>query len=101
MERDFIIRPSGKIKKRRKKLSKNSEGDSHEISMEEAKHAFAKKVPRLIVGTGMEGGLSISDIAATYLDKKKCEVEVLPTPEAAKRWNELDGKAVGLFHFTD
>ena len=37
-ERDVLIRLSGEIKKRKKKLSKAVYGTSHIVSLEEAKH---------------------------------------------------------------
>ena len=40
-ERDILIRPSGKVKKRKWKLSRK-DGSSHVISLEEAKHIFGK-----------------------------------------------------------
>jgi hypothetical protein len=42
IEHDVLIRLSGEIKKRKKKLSKAIFGTSHIISLEEAKHIFEK-----------------------------------------------------------
>ena len=41
---DFLIRLSGEIKKRKKKLSKAVFGLSHTISLEEAKYIFEKEL---------------------------------------------------------
>jgi len=46
---DFLIRLSGEIKKRKKKLSKAVFGTSHTISLEEAKYIFEKGTERLII----------------------------------------------------
>lgn len=42
IEHDVLIRISGKIKKRKKKLSKAVFGTSHTISLDEAEHIFEK-----------------------------------------------------------
>jgi len=46
---DVLIRLSGEIKKRKKKLSKAVFGTSHTISLEEAKYIFEKGTERLII----------------------------------------------------
>ena len=51
-ERDVIIRLSGKVKKRKKKLSKAVYGTSHVLSLEEAQHVHQKRAQRLIIGAG-------------------------------------------------
>ena len=51
-ERDIIIRLGGRVKKRKKRLSKAVYGTSHVISLGEAKHVRQKGAERLIVGAG-------------------------------------------------
>ncbi|MDY7079813.1 MAG: MTH938/NDUFAF3 family protein [Chloroflexota bacterium] len=99
-ERDVIIRLGGQVKKRKKKLSKAIYGTSHTISLDEAKHVYEEGVERLIVGTGQYGLVALSDEAADYFKRKKCRVELLPTPEAIRAWNEAEGAVIGLFHVT-
>ena len=96
-ERDILIRPSGRVKKRRKKLSKK-DGSSHVISLEEAKHIFGKGADRLIIGTGQEGHVQLSEEAQAYFNDQDCSVELLPTPQAIEAWNQSEGKAIGMFH---
>ena len=52
---DVIVRLGGKVKKRKKKLSKAVYGTSHTISLDEAKHVYQKGAERLIVGAGQYG----------------------------------------------
>jgi hypothetical protein len=40
LEHDIVIRLSGVVKKRKKKLSKEQYGNSHTISLTEAEHIF-------------------------------------------------------------
>jgi len=47
-----IIRLSGKVVKRKKKLSKKYYGTSHVISKEEAKFVFEKGCEQIVIGSG-------------------------------------------------
>jgi len=100
IEHDVLIRLSGKVKKRKKKLSKAVFGSSHTISLPEAEHVFEKGAGRLIVGTGQHGNVRLSDEAAEYFKGKGVEVELLLTPDAVRRWNQAKGATIGLFHVT-
>jgi len=97
---DFLIRLSGEVKKRKKKLSKAVYGTSHKISFEEAKHIYQDGAERLIIGAGHFGRVELTPDAADYFKKKKCAVDLHPTPKAARSWNKAEGKAIALFHIT-
>lgn len=99
-EHDVIIQQDGKVKKRKKKLSKAIYDTSHILSLPEAKYVYEKGVKRLIIGTGQEGNVRLSDEAAGYFKSKQCEVDLYPTPEAIQVWNESKEPAIGLFHVT-
>jgi len=99
-EHDVILRLSGKVKKRKKKLSKRLYGTSHIISLDEAEHVFEKGAERLIVGSGQGASVVLSDQAADYFQRKGCMVELAPTPVAIRRWNKAKGAVIGLFHVT-
>jgi len=99
-EYDIIIRLSGKVRKRNKALSKAVYGTSHTISLAEIEELYRKKAERLIIGTGQEDQVRLSDEAAKFLASRGCEVDLWPTPKAIKRWNEAQGKVLGLFHCT-
>ena len=100
VEYDVIVRLNGKVKKRKKKLSKAVYGTSHTISLDEAKRVYQKGAEELIIGTGQHGNVVLSDEAATYFERKRCQVKLLPTPEAIRIWNKTDGAVIGLFHVT-
>ncbi len=99
-EHDVVIRCSGKVVKRVKKLSKREYGTSHIVSKQEVKFVYEKGCGRLIVGTGQYDNLRLSDEAMLYLNKRGCEVVTLPTPEAIQAFNRKKGAKVGLFHVT-
>lgn len=100
IEHDVVIRLSGEIKKRKKKLSRAVYGTSHTISLDEAEYLYEKGAERLIIGSGQNGMVTLSDEASEYFRKKDVEVDLLPTPEAIHQWNRAKGSTVGLFHVT-
>ena len=59
-EHDVIIRLSGEVVKRKKRLSKKLYGTSHVVSKDEAKFVFEKGCRRLILGSGQEGNVRFS-----------------------------------------
>jgi hypothetical protein len=99
-DRDVIIRLSGKIRKRKKELSKAVYGTSHIISLAEAQHVYREGAERLIVGTGQDGEVKLSEEAAKYFADQHCQVDLLRTPRAIEAWNEAEGQVIGLFHVT-
>jgi hypothetical protein len=99
-EHDVIVRLSGEVVKRKKKLSKKLYGTSHVVSKDEAKFVFEKGCRRLILGSGQQGNVQLSPEAEAYFAKKKCEVVIEPTPQAIRAFNEAQGKKIGLFHVT-
>lgn len=100
LEHDILIRLSGEIVKRKKKLSKAVYGTSHVISREEAKFIYETGAALLIVGSGQEDSVRLSDEAQAYLEKRGCKVELWSTPEAIRHWNRAKGPTLGLFHVT-
>lgn len=99
-EHDVVIRLDGQVEKRKKKLSKAIYGTSHILSLAEAKHIYEPEAKRLIIGTGQEGNVRLSEEAADYFKRKQCQVDLLPTPEAISVWNEAAGSVISLFHVT-
>ena len=97
---DVIIRLGGRVEKRKKKLSKAVYGTSHTISLAEAKHLYQKGAARLLIGAGQHGRVSLSEEAATYLERNRCQVELLPTPEVLPIWNQAEGAVIAMLHVT-
>ena len=99
-DHDVIVRLSGEILKRKKKLSKQLYGTSHVVSEDEAKFVFEKGCRQLILGSGQEGNVRLSPEAEAFFAKKNCQVVIQPTPQAIRSFNEAHGKKIGLFHVT-
>jgi hypothetical protein len=71
-EHDVLIRLSGEVVKRKKKLSKKYYGTSHVLSKDEAKFVFERGCNQLIVGSGQMGNVRLSPEAEAYFEKKDC-----------------------------
>ena len=59
-QHDGVIRLSGEVIKRKKKLSKQYYGTSHVLSKDEAKFVFEKGCEQLIIGSGQIGNVHLS-----------------------------------------
>ena len=99
-EHDVIIRLSGEVVKRKKKLSKKYYGTSHVLSKDEAKFVFERGCEQLILGSGQMGNVHLSPEAEAYFAKKGCEVLLQPTAVAIGVYNRSHAKKIGLFHVT-
>src|SRR5262249_38496618 len=65
-EHDVIIRLSGEVVKRKKKLSKQYYGTSHVLSKDEAKFVFESGCEQLILGSGQMGNVHLSPEAEAF-----------------------------------
>src|SRR5919197_2285755 len=74
-EHDVLIRLGGRLEKRKKKLSKAVYGSSHTISLAEAKHLYQQEAARLIIGAGQYGTVALSQEAAAYFQRRRCQVQ--------------------------
>ena len=99
-EHDVIIRLSGDVVKRNKKLSKKYYGTSHVISKDEARFVFEAGCGQLILFSGQMGNVQLSPETEAYFAKKGCKVLLQPTPEAIQVFNRSHSKKIGLFHVT-
>ena len=99
-DHDIIIALDGKVKKRKKKLSKAIYGTSHTISLDEIKYTYQDKSEGIVIGSGQYGVAKLSNEASEFLNNKHCKILLRPTPEAIQEWNKIEGKWIGLFHIT-
>jgi len=97
---DVLIRLSGDVVKRKKKLSKKYYGTSHIVSREEAEFVYEKGCDTLVLGTGQYGNVSLSPEAAEFFEQHGCRVVLKPTPDAIETYNDAKARTVGLFHVT-
>ena len=84
-EHDVVIRLSGEVVKRKKKLSKKRSLSSRGGR---AAHCWL----------GPNGQCALE--AEAYFAKKGCKVLLQPTPQAIREFNRSHEKKIGLFHVT-
>jgi hypothetical protein len=96
---NILIRLSGEVVKRKKKLSKKYYGTSHLMSREEAEFVYEKGCDTLVLGAGQYGNVKLSPEAAEFFDHHHCRVILQPTPDAIETYNKTRGKTktIGLF----
>jgi hypothetical protein len=81
-EHDVIIRLSGEVARRKKKLSKKYYGTSHILSKDEAKFIYEDGCEQLILGSGQMGNVHLSPEAETYFAKRVVHGPVAAAPQA-------------------
>jgi hypothetical protein len=69
-EHDVVVRLSGEVVKRKKKLSKRLYGTSHVLSEDEAKFLFEKGCDQAVIGSGQMGNVHLSPEAEAYFERK-------------------------------
>ncbi len=99
-DRDIVVRAGGQLKKRKKRLSREVHGTSHEVSVEEIKYVCKGTPERLIIGCGHHRQLQLSRNAAKWLEAQGVSYVLLPTPEAAGAFNHAAGPKALLLHLT-
>ena len=99
-QHDVVVRLSGEVVKRKKKLSKKLYGTSHVLSKDEAKFLFEKGCDQVVIGSGQMGNVHLSPEAEADFERRCCEVVLRPTPEAIRMFNWSRAKRIGLFHVT-
>jgi hypothetical protein len=99
-EKDVYITLEEKIKKRKKKLSREVSGNAHILSEDEISFVYQDGSEGIIIGSGQYGVCELSEEAADFLRARDCRVILRPTPEAVEEWNKAEGKWIGLFHIT-
>ncbi len=99
-DHDVVIHLDGSIHKRKKKLSKQEYGTSHIISLAEAQDVYEEGGKIIVIGAGQDGMVRLSHEAALFFRDARCEVKLMPTPEAIRAWNAADRPVIGLFHVT-
>lgn len=99
---DIIVDTDMFVRPRNLSISQNKYGDNHHLGKEELETIVHDKMKVLVIGSGQQGGLHLTDDGANFLKDKKIDFFVKETPEAIKKYNEicLKKKTVALIHVT-
>jgi hypothetical protein len=98
--RDYdVVIDSGKIRKRKKELSKQfrHEFGHTPLSIEED---IPWKCRRLVVGTGAYGGLPVMKEVKREAKRRKVELLVVPTPQAIQALEQDAEETNAILHVT-
>lgn len=93
---DLVIQPGGEVR------SWLFDNDTHLITVDNITRIVSENTKVLIVGVGYNGQASLGEKAKKYVEKLKntgIEVHVLPTTEAAAKFNTLPKATMAaMFH---
>lgn len=93
---DISINLDGIVIKRDPKTM--GEMKSLELTLEEANNLYDPNANEMIIGSGGQSKLRLSNEATDFFEEKRCKIKLLPTREAIMYWNRYEGHAIGLFH---
>lgn len=75
--------------------------EGHFLKIEDLYEVFEYKPEVLIIGTGANGLMKVSDDLIKKLNEEGIEFYILKTKDAVKKFNEIkDKKKAGAFHLT-
>ena len=98
-EHDILIE-RGKIRKRDKKPSKELRGTFGHTPLS-SKEEIPWKCCRLVVGSGADGALPVTDDLKREAKRRKVELIILPTPKAIEALTKEDlGRTNAILHVT-
>jgi hypothetical protein len=69
-EHDVVVRLSGEVVKRKKKLSKKLYGTSHVLSEDEARFLFERGCDRVVIGSGQFANVHLSPEPEAYFGRR-------------------------------
>jgi hypothetical protein len=88
------------VKKRKKGLAKDLYGTSHKVGPKELARVCRGGPEVLFIGAGHSGRVELVDDAERFLAQRLIECRVLPTPEAARAYNDCHERRAALIHAT-
>ncbi|MDI6860571.1 MAG: MTH938/NDUFAF3 family protein [Caldisericia bacterium] len=75
--------------------------EGHFLQIVDALYVFEFKPEVLIIGTGANGLMKVSDDLIKKLQEEKIDYYILKTKDAVKKFNEIENKKkAALFHLT-
>jgi glucokinase len=98
--RDVYIMVGGKVKKRRKKLARESYGSAHKVGPKELELVCQGGPEVLFIGAGMSGKVELTEDARRFLAQRAIKCEIQPTAKAAESYNRSKLRKAALIHVT-
>ncbi|MCE5268676.1 MAG: ROK family protein, partial [Planctomycetaceae bacterium] len=98
--RDIYVMVGGRVKKRKKKLARESSGSAHKVGPKELELVCQGGPEVLFIGSGMSGKVELTDDGQRYLAQRVIQCELLPTAKAADAYNRSKLRKAALMHVT-
>ncbi len=98
---DFFIRADGKVRKRKRRLSRAELGTDRGLSAAEAQFVCQGRPSVLIVGAGERGQLQISNDARSWLESQGIRLVNAPTRAAITEYRVRKGPRALLLYLRD
>lgn len=98
--RDVYISVYGNVKKRKKWIARELYGDTHQLGARELEEVCRGGPELLIVGSGNDGDLEVTDDARRFLSQRSIKLEVLSTPAAVDAYNKSTQRKAAMLHVT-
>lgn len=95
---DIYIRCDGKVKKRDKAAVREQYGTSHTVGVEELMTVCKGDPELLVIGTGQQGMVNLTEEAARYLTDRSINYVTHPSRRAATVYNHAKGRKALLVH---
>jgi hypothetical protein len=94
--KDVLILPDGKV------LSPWKREHGHRLSLDDLTEVLAANPRVLVIGTGAQGVMEVSDDLLTALARRGVDAEPMPTDKALKRFVDIrkDKQAAAALHLT-
>jgi len=98
-EHDVLIRLGGQVEKRKKKLSKAVYAPRTPSRWPRPSMSTRRgRAPAH--GAGQYSRVALSEEAASYFQRHRCQVELPPTPAVIAVWNQAEGAVIAMLHVT-
>ena len=88
------------MKKRKKWIARELYGDAHVFGARELEEVCRGGPEILIVGSGKDGKLELTDDARRYLSQRSIKIEVVTTPNAVEAYNKCTLRKAAMIHVT-
>ncbi|MEN6458106.1 MAG: ROK family protein [Thermoguttaceae bacterium] len=99
-DRDIYILVGGRVKRRKKKLARETYGSAHRVGPKELELVCQGGPEVLFIGSGMSGRVELADDAQRFLAQRAIHCEMLPTAKAADAYNRSKLRKAALMHVT-
>jgi hypothetical protein len=86
------------VKRRKTAVAEDLYGSPHVVGPKELEKVCKGGPELVIVGTGHDGKLALTEDARRFLAQRSIKLEAVPTPQAVDLYNQATGRKAALLH---